>query len=166
MSLEEMTEDQRLALSYRKLLNHPELGSQVKRLHKQAFPDAKFADIELEDKITAATDKARKELEALQERVQMQEIAGRRKEQHDKVRAAGLDPDAVEKVMTDEKISSYDTAIKYMRAQSASAQPSAASITPIRMPDNLADIQKDPRGWANKTAYEAINELVAKRGQG
>jgi hypothetical protein len=166
MSLENMTEDERNSLALKKLFNHPEVGPQAKRLYKKVVPDARFADIELEDQIAASKKETDKEIETLREKLQMQEITNRRDAQHKMVRDAGFDPVEIEKVMTDEKISSYETAVKYMRAQQKSAPASPASVTPIRMPDNLGEIQKDPRAWANKTAFEAINEIILQRKQG
>jgi hypothetical protein len=166
MSLENMTEDERNSAALKRLFSHPEVGPQAKRLYKQVVPDAKFPDLELEDKINAASAAQQKEINELRDKVRMSEVMERRNQEHAKARAAGLDPIAVEKVITEEGMGSFDAAIKYMKAMNASAPATPASMTPIRMPDNMAEIQKDPRAWANKTAYEAINELVAKRGQG
>jgi hypothetical protein len=163
MSLEELTDDQRNSIALKKLFNHPELGMEAKRLYKKVVPDARFPDLEIADRLAADKQSTDKEVNDLREKVQLMEIQARRTGEHAKIREAGLDPNVVEKVMTDEKISSYDTAIKYLQAQQRGAPSTPASITPIRMPDNLSEIQKDPRKWAQKTAHDAINELISQR---
>lgn len=164
MSLENMTEDERNSAALKRLFAHPDVGLEAKRLYKKITPDAKFTDLETDDKLKAQRAETDKEIGDLREKLQMQEISSRRKENHEMIRAAGLDPVAVEKVMTDEKIASYDTAVKYVQAQNANVRPSAANVTPIQMPDNVKDIQKNPAMWARTKAFEAINELKAKRG--
>ena len=87
-----------------------------------------------------------------------------RRDNHAKCTAAGLDPAAVEKCIADDKILSYDTAIKYLQAQAKSVQPSHIHTQdPIAMPADAKEIQKDPRGWARRTAAAAIDELKARR---
>jgi hypothetical protein len=163
-SLEDMSEDERNSAVLKRLMGHPEFGKEAKRLWKKIEPSASFPDVEMDDKLSAERESTNKEIATLREKLQMQEIEKRRDSEHAKVRDAGLDPVAVEKVMTEEKISSYDTAIKYVKAQQQLAPSTPSSVTPIRMPEDLKDIQKNPAGWAREKAFEAINELKAKRG--
>jgi hypothetical protein len=163
MSLEELTEDQRNSLALKKLFNHPELGIEAKRLYKKVVPDARFQDVEVADRIEAERAATQKEINDLRDQVRMQDVMRRRDEEHAKARAAGFDPVEVEKVITEEKIGSFDAAIKYLGAMRQTARPTPANITPITMPDDVANIQKDPRGWSAKTAHEAINELISQR---
>jgi hypothetical protein len=163
MSLENLTDDQRNSLALKRLFGHPEFGREAKKLWKKIEPNAKFPELDLEDQARAMNEATQKELQALQEKVQLQEIQGRRAEQHAKIRQAGLEPDEVEKVMTEEKIASYDTAIKYVTAQRKLAPPTPANITPIMLPDDLKEIQKNPNAYARKAAFEAVNEIIANR---
>ena len=163
-SLEEMTPEQRDANALRRLFNHPELGIKAKRLYKELDPKANFPDLDIDDRITAATKSQAEKIEALEQQAREGEVLRRREVNHAMIRAAGLDVEQVEKVMTDEKILKYETAINYVKGQSALAPPSPQSVTPIRMPDNLKDIQKNPTAWARNEAFAAINELKAKRG--
>jgi hypothetical protein len=163
-SLEEMTPEQRDANALRRLFNHPELGIKAKRLYKELDPKANFPDLDIDDRITAATKSQAEKIEALEQQAREGEVLRRREANHAMIRAAGLDVEQVEKVMTDEKILKYETAINYVKGQSALAPPSPQSVTPIRMPDNMKDIQKNPAAWARNEAFAAINELKAKRG--
>lgn len=73
-----------------------------------------------------------------------------------------MNPEEVEKVMVDEAIGSYDTAVKYVRAQKQLAPATPESVTPITMPDGK-ELWKDKNAFARKSAFEAINELKANR---
>jgi len=163
VSLEGMTQEQRESAALRKLFNHPELGREAKRLYKKVEPTAKFDDIDLEDKIAAETKKQQEKIESLEQQMLERDVRARREENHRLIREAGLDVETVEKCMTEEKILKYETAINYLKGQSALAPPTPANVTPIRMPDNMAEIQKNPSAWARGEAFKAINELRAKR---
>jgi len=167
MSLENMSEDERNSLALKKLFAHPEVGPQAKRLYKKVVPDAKFADIELEDKMSEQTTALQAQITKLHEEAQTRDINSRRAENHQKIRAAGFEPDAVEKVMTEEKIASYDTALKYMAAQNRNSRPSPGNgSSPQEMPADWKEIQKNPKQWATREAYKAVDELMAKRNAG
>ena len=64
--------------------------------------------------------------------------------------------------MVDESIGSYDTAIKYAQAQRQLAPTTPELRTALRMPDTK-DLWADKNSWAKNEAFEAINELKAKR---
>jgi hypothetical protein len=164
MSLEEMTQDQRNSIALQKLFNNPEVGLEAKRLYKKVVPEAKFPDLDTQDKIDASTAAMQAKIDKLQEEAQLGEITRRRDRYHQEIREAGFDPVAVEKVMTEEKIGSYDTALKYIKAQNANSVPSPSNVTPIKMPDNAKEISKNPSAWARNEAMNAINELKSKRG--
>lgn len=163
-SLEEMTPEQRDALALRKLFNHPEVGKQAKRLYKKAVPDARFPDLEAEDAANERETKLQERMDKMEEADLARRVEQKRKENHEMVRAAGLDPADVEKVMTEEKILNYDTAVKYIKAQNANSAPSPGNMTPITMPDNAKEIGKNPAAWARNEAFAAINDLKSKRG--
>jgi hypothetical protein len=162
--MEQLSQDEKNSLALQKLFNNPETGLEAKRLYKKIVPDAKFPDLELADKLAAQEAKMQKEIDDLKDKAQLNEITQRREKHFGEMREKGFDPDAVEKVMTENKIGSYETAMKFMAAQNAVATPTSASMTPIRMPDNVKEIQKNPTQWAKNEAFAAINELKAKRG--
>lgn len=163
-SLENESADQRDARALRALFNHPEVGAEAKRLYKEKVdPQARFADLEVQDRIDASNKTRDDEIKSLRERVERQDIETRRKEKHDQLRARGLDPIAVEKCMTDNKIHDYDAAARFVELETASAPSSASSITPIRMPDDSKEIAKNPTKWGRDMAHKAIDELKAQR---
>lgn len=161
--LENMTDAERNSAILQRLMNHPDVGREAKRLWKKIEPAARFPDLELEDQVSKAT----LELQTKVDKMEQDQLEGRvranRESNHKLVRDAGFEVEQVEKVMTDEKIASYATAIKYLQGQNALAPPTPQAVTPIRMPDNLKDIQKNPTQWARNEGYKAINELIAAR---
>jgi hypothetical protein len=163
MSLEDMTADERNSKILQRLMNHPEVGREAKRLWKKVEPAANFPDLDLEDQVTKATQELNDKVAKLEQEQLEGRVLANRAANHKLVRDAGFDVEQVEKVMTDEKIANYETAIKYLRGQSALAPPTPEAVTPIRMPDNLKDIQKNPTQWARGEAFKAINELKAQR---
>jgi hypothetical protein len=163
MSLEQMTDDERNSAILKRLLNHPEVGRDAKRLWKKIEPKANFPDLDLEDQVAAQTKTLNEKIEKLEQEQLEGRVIANREANHKRIKDAGFDVAQVEKVMTDEKIANYDTAIKYLRGQSALAPPTPEAVTPIRMPDNLKDIQKNPIAWARGEAFKAINELKAQR---
>ncbi len=162
-NLENMTEDQRNSAALKRMMNHPELGLEAKRLWKKIEPTARFADLELTEAIEKTNQTNSEKIEALEQQIRERDVMARREANHAMIRDAGLDVETVEKVMTDEKILKYETAINYIKGQSALAPSTPQSVTPIRMPDNMKDIQKNPNMWARNEAFNAINELRAKR---
>ncbi len=163
MSLENLTEEERNSAILKRMMNHPEFGDEAKRIWKKIEPAARFPDIEMKDQVATATKALQDKIDALENKQLEERVLANRKENHKKVTDAGFSVEQVEKVMTDEKIANYDTAIKYLQGQNAMAPPTPQSVTPIRMPDDLKDIQKNPTMWARAKAHEAISELKARR---
>lgn len=166
-SLEDLSpeqQDQALKL-FAFVKQNPEVEKQIRREAKKKNPNMSAPDIDLEDALAKQRDEFQEKLEAeRKERLEFLQ-SERRKEAHAKIRSAGLDPDEVEKAMVDEAIGNYDTAIRYVSAQKKLAPATPESITPMAMPDNK-DLWKNKEMFARKTAFEAINELKAKRSFG
>ena len=163
MSLEEQTEKE--AAAFRRLMSDPSVSLEAKKLYKKAVPDARFPELEAEDRLAAATKPLQDKIEAMEKEQIETRVTRNREENHRKCRDAGLEPDAVEKVITDEKIGSYDTAIKYIQAQNKNVAPTPANYRPpidIKGED-AAEWRKNPTRMANTIAHQVIDELRAKR---
>jgi hypothetical protein len=159
----EDTEEARQAAAFRKLINHPEIGMDIKRKYKQITPDARFPDLEIEDRLAENNKTWQARLDAQEAELREDRIERQRAKNHKFVRDEGFEPDAIEKVMTEEKIASYETAVKFVRAQNAATSPTPGSYTPIRMPEATSDLRKHPIKWAQDTAHKALDELRARR---
>lgn len=164
-SLENLTEDQRNSIALKRMLQNPDVNIRMraKKLWKEIEPTANFPDLEQHEQTEALKAEFQAKLDKLEQERLEESVKQRREKNHRMIADAGLTVEAVEKVMTEERILEYGTAIKYLQGQRALAPPTPESITPIRMPDNLKDIQKDPNKWARLEAHNALNEIIAQR---
>jgi hypothetical protein len=141
---------------------NPDIAKQIRRKAKEQDPNFRAPDIEMEDKLEEQQKAHREEIARLdKERLEDLQVR-RRAEAHDKIRAAGLTPEDVEKVMVDQKIGDYDTAIRYVQQERALAKPTAESMSPHSMPDNK-DLWKNRNAFARTEAFSAINDLRSGR---
>lgn len=167
-SLEEMTPEERTAVlreseALRKLMNHPDVGIEAKKLYKKVQPDANFPELRQQELVEASTKPLQEKIERMEREDLERRVAQRRTENHAACTQAGYKPEDVEKVMTDEHIADYGTAIRYLKGQQALAPTTPASVTPMRMPDNMGDIRKNPTAWARDQAFKAMDEIKAGR---
>lgn len=157
------TQEAKEAAALRKLLNHPEVGLEAKRLYKKITPDARFPDLEIEDRLAAQNKEFQEKLEKQEQERLADRTADNQRRNHEFVRSEGLDPTAIEKVMTEERIASYETAVKFVKAQNALTAPTPGTTTPIQMYDKASDWRKNPVATAKAEAFKAIDELRSRR---
>jgi hypothetical protein len=143
---------------------NPDVQKMVRKEAKKRNPIMQAPDLELEERLEATEKKLleAQEKQALEQTNYIREQA--RKEAHAKIRSAGFEPEAIEKIMVDEDIANYDTAIKYatQAKQLAPASNPSEGRTPMTLPDTDL-LWKDHRKFASVQAHEAINELKAQR---
>jgi len=164
-SLEGDSEFKRESAALRRMMNHPDvqIRMRAKKLWKEIEPTANFPDLDAHEREQQLAQKHEADMAALRREILERDVKAERESKAERARQAGLTLEQVERVMVDDKIADYDTAIRYIKGQSALAPPTPASVTPIRMPDNMKDIQKNPTQWARNAAHEAMNEILAKR---
>jgi uncharacterized membrane protein len=148
MNLEDMTpEHQAQAVKLFSFVNaNPDVAKQIRRAAKEKNPTMQTPDLDLEDRLEAQAKEQREALEKLRQEQMEYVRAERRKEAHAKIRSAGLDPEAVEKVMVESSISDYDTAVNYIRAQKQLAPATPEMRSPLQMPDTK-ELWKDHRNF-------------------
>lgn len=163
-TLEQMTPEQQKAAVelFTFVKGNPDIEKTLRRAAKAKNPAMNAPDIELEDALAAQ----RKEFETQLAAERKERLDGlqetRRAEAHKKIRDAGLDPEKVEKLMVDENIGNYDTAIRYLTAQNKLAPATPPTMTPMQMPDTK-DLWADRNKFAKDTAFKAVNELISQR---
>ena len=155
-----------------KLLNlsRAALGNQKTRLKtlraiKEASPDTMLPEIESEDRIEAATSSLREENKKLREDLDKRANEQLLKERRGIVKARGFDYLAVEKTMMEKGITSHESAMEFMEANSRVAAPAASprswdKSAKVPQEDGL---KKDPAGWARETAAKVLDEFAAKK---
>jgi DNA-binding protein H-NS len=131
-------------------------------LAKKVDPTFTSPELEIDEKIEAATSKLTEKNLDLEKQILAERMERARAEKTRELKAAGYDIEAVEKVMTDNGISSYDAAVKLMKAEAVLA-PSTPTSRESRMPTNFKDIQKNPTAWARDEAHKAVDEIMRAR---
>lgn len=113
MSLEDLTSEQRAYLAAGELLlKNPEVAMQAKRLIKQVKPDVRFADLDTADSIDAKTKELREGQEKIAEQINKEKLERQFDAQRAKLRADGVDVEALEAFMKENELYSYDKAAK------------------------------------------------------
>jgi|SRR5262245_15972673 len=153
-----------LAFLEREYFDDPKVGPKIKRAIKEKHPEANFAELELEDRLTSKE----KELD--------QRISNFEKLQSDKENKAFWDAErkrvretydlndedmaAVQKHMIDNHVGSMEIAARdYTNFVKAPAEPTNyQERTGIQLP-GFEGLMKDPSGWANQEAFKALNEI-------
>jgi hypothetical protein len=170
MSLENMTEEQRdrLAAFANKLLSDPETSRASRRLLKAKDPNFSAPDIDLEDALAAANKKNAEEVAKLREELESEKLRTTQQETEAVIRKAGFEPDAIYKIIKEDRVGSIPAAIELARhrAQQKATESHGVDYTDqnMRFSDQFKDIQKNPAAWARKEAHRAIDELKAQRG--
>lgn len=167
MSLESLTPEERSQLQLAQLLlSDPATNKETRRLAKKLKPELQFADLDLEDRLEDQRKKSKEVTDALQNDLRTERMERAREKQHEKIRSRGLDPAAVEKLMTDHQIPNYDVAIELLEARAQSAAPTPNDLDVMELPTGKAgetDLWKDPKGFAQRTAYELLNGFRKQR---
>lgn len=142
--------------------NHPQLGKEAKRLIKQAYPQARIPDYDIEQSIEArfAADKKARDDEA---------DAARKRTEHDnwqKTRQAtqkeyGFTDEAMtrlEKFMVDNNVGSYEVAASYMAAKEpkTSAPEYDGGFWHHEREPGFAEMAKDPEAYARNEFIQAM----------
>jgi hypothetical protein len=160
MSLEDLTPEQQdqAARLFKFVKANPKVEKDIRRAAKAQNPNMSAPDLEIEDAIAAQKAESDAKIKELQD-ANLETLRNqRRAEAHAKCRAAGFEPDAVEKIMVDESIGNYDTAINYMRGQKVMAPATFESISPHSLPNNK-DLWADKNGFARRAAHDAMNDI-------
>jgi hypothetical protein len=163
-SLEDLTMEQQeqAARLFSFVKANPDIEKSIRREAKRKNPTMSAPDIELEDALARQREEFEARLKERDDQTVSARLVNQRAEAHAKIRDAGLSPEEVENTMVDESIGSYETAIKYVRAQKQLAPATPESISPHSLPDNK-DLWSNKNAFAKRTAFDAINELKANR---
>ena len=164
--LENLSEEERnrLALFANRLLSNPETSKAVRRIAKGLDKNFQAPDIDLDDRIDAVRKEEADKRKELEDKMLADQLDRKREREHQKIRAAGEDPDYIEKIMTDQRIGSYDTALKIAKLEKQTATPTAPRDRANILPggEDAKALWKNPRKWAQDQAFAFINESKAR----
>jgi hypothetical protein len=157
-------EREKLAAFANHLLSDPKTRKQALKLAKERDPNFTHVELEIDDRMEAVRTENAQTIEKLQNDIQERDLASQRRAIEEKLSKDGFEIADVEKVMTENRIGSYDTAVKFMQQERRLAAPSPASTTRMTLPTDVKDIMKNPTQWARDQAHKIIDEAkVARR---
>lgn len=166
-SLEDLSAEDRAKLNLANLLlSDPETSKQARRLAKKLKPELQFSDLDLEDRLTKQSESNAEQLKAIRADQQKIIFDREREKAHAKLRERGLDPAAVEKVMTENSIANYDLAAEVLEARAVAAAPTPDDLTALELPsgkEGEVDLWKDPKNFARRTADAVLNGFKRTR---
>lgn len=159
MSLEDLTSEQRAFLAAGELLlKNPEVAMEAKRLIKKVKPDVRFQDLETHESIEAATKKLREDQEKIQEALNKERLDREFEKQRAKLRADGVDVEALEAFMKENELYSYEKAARIFKQINAIAPPTPSSLMEdMNLPDAKA-FWADPVKAARSEAEKYFQE--------
>jgi len=161
--LESMSQEERdrLARFANSLLSNTETSKEARRLAKKLDPNFQTPDLDLDDRINSVREEEAKKRKELEDKLLADQLDRRRSAEHEKIRAAGEDPEYIEKLMTEKRIGSYDTALwiaQKERESSAATPPSMSGRLELEG-DTAKDFWKDPSKTAAKIAHQVIDDF-------
>lgn len=174
--IEDLTPEQLKHLKFGEMVlnaKDKEIVKAGKRLAQKIDPTLKLPELDLEDKIEKEA-KAREEWEEKWEEKRREERYNqRRAEEAEKSRAAGFDPEEIEKIVIDEKCS-FATALKLAGLQRESAVPGPAGFNsglPLhKTREGDIDWRKlspaDARRKGLDIAHEGIEDMLRRQRTG
>jgi len=127
-----------------------------------------FPELEVEDRIAAATAKQTEEAEALRAELTKRDIAQQRREIREQMheKFPGISFEDIEKCMVDNAIGKHESAAQFLANQRQLAEPVPevpGRGGPMMMPDEAKQFFKTPDRTARRLAHEAMTDLINKR---
>ena len=154
-------ERDRLAATMNSLLRDPALRKETLSLVKKKNPNATIPEIDQEEALQKLRDEQSEKMKAMQDKFDKDSIERQWSDLRRSWKDRGLDPDLVQKTMTEKQIADPETAIKFMQLEATGATPTPAQMSQagrMRLPDSFNSIMKDPKS-ANDIAHQVIDEL-------
>lgn len=176
-SLEDYTPEQiaQMASTYQAILNDPATREIGLRVTKKVNPKLSIPEIDLKDATHGALKERDSKIEALENQMRERDARDRIERERQALRSDGLtqdDVDAIEKIMMDEHIPSYQTAAKYYKAQRQVSVPTpetyrGSGAGSYSLPEDPMKALKGGknalRSYALNSASEALNDLRSGR---
>ena len=162
-----------MAKVYAQLSSNPQTREVILRAQKILNPKANIPEIDIGDRINAAMKAGETRIQEQSQKIIEMEARERVRSERDKLSKSGYSSDevaAVEKLMIDEHIPSYETASKFYRASTQLAVPTQTAPSKSmtnELPGGAMDAMKKGgsslKGWARDQASKALDDLRSGR---
>lgn len=169
-SLEDMTPETayELARLTQRLAQNPATRPEFLRLTKKDTPDLMIPELDLEDKVHAATNQAHARVEQLERKLRekeaMEELTRRRQSLVKKGKVSDeSEIEQVEKIMLERGITNHETAADFHKWMNEQAKPTPSTFSRNVLDDTarntLSSFWKNPQHAARDEASKALMEL-------
>ncbi len=162
-----------MAAMYQKLLSNPATRELTLRASKKIDPSLSIPEVDLRDMANGAFAARDEKIASLEQQIRERDAKDRVAQARAGLAKQGMSDDdvaAIEKLMVDEQIPSYETAAKYYRAQKQIATPTPTAMqraTSFELPKSPLDAMKNGKAglknWARSEASAALDDLRAGR---
>jgi hypothetical protein len=161
--LENMTDEERnrLASTMNSLLKDPALRKETLTLVKKKNPNAVLPELDQDAALTKLREEQQEEMKKLTEKVEKDAIERQWADLRRSWKERGLDPDLVQKTMTEKKIADPETAISFLQMESRMATPTPSQMSQagrMKLPEEFKNLMKDPKSNLD-VAHAAIDDL-------
>lgn len=175
-SLEDYTPEQieQMAATYKSALENPATREVMLRATKHLNPSMSIPEIDLKDGVRKEFQKANERADALEQQIRERDARDRVNSERASLREAGHSKDdiaAIEKIMIDKHIPSYETAAEFYRGQQQIATPTPQvqqhGGQSYSLPTDPMAAMKGGKNalkkWATNSAAEALNDIRSGR---
>lgn len=167
MSLENLSLEARdeLAALAQQLAENPDTRKDFLRMTKKVKPDIPIPELDLEDTVHRATNRAEERVQQLEAKLKQKEAMEELERRRRAVKEKGLaqsdeDIKSIEKIMLDRGITSHETAAEYHQWMKQAAEPTPSGYTPSVMKKwDLNAYYKNPVTAARENAAQALADL-------
>ena len=173
MSLEDSNAETvaQLAQLSAQLASDPSTRKEFLRLTKKVRPDVPFAELDIDDRIEAATRASDEKYAKLEKRLEDERITGSVEKARSTLRTRGLGDEEiaeVEKTMMDHGIADHEKAAdfhRFMREQAAPTPEVSLDNRAFKGQPLLKDFLADPKGQMQRTAFQILHQMRKPVGQ-
>ena len=169
-SLEGLTEEQirSLASLAKDLTDDVGTRNQFQRLVKQKQPSIIFPELEVEDKVSAATKMLAEQNESLKQELMNDRLARQRREIEGTLsnKYPDLSFKDIEDTMVKHAIGSHESAAMFLANERTLSQPAPevpGKGGPMMMPSEARQFFKSPTQVSRKLAHEVVTDLMRQR---
>lgn len=162
---EEQAHQMSLGARMARALKTPEMRKEALKFLKKADPTMQIPELELDNEIQKVRDDEKKERETLLARLEQQQNASDWEKLERQATSRGFKAADVTAFMTEKKVGDWNAAMDFMDNERQLATPTPASMTSLfpEDKDERKELFANPKKFAQKRAYAAIDELNKQR---
>ncbi len=174
-SLEDYSAEElaQMAKTYHDILNHPETRGIALQMTKKINPNVSIPELDIRAQASAAFAQRDEKIRSLEDQIRERDARDRISQERATLRDQGFSHDdvsAIEKIMTEKQIPSYQTAAEYYKGQQTLATPAphvSGRATTFSMPTDALGAMKGGKAglnkWARESAAAALDDLRSGR---